>query len=81
MSQERNEVEREKILRLILSSKARERLSNVKIVKPELAKKIEDYLIYLYTSGKLNREVTEAEIVQILKSLSSNKTKIKFVRK
>jgi len=42
------EIIKQKILDLILSPKAKERLSNIKLVKPNLAKQIEDYLVYLY---------------------------------
>ena len=65
--------EREKILRKILTPKARERLGNVRIIKPELVEQLELYLVQLYNSGKLNRLITEKEIVQILSNLGKKR--------
>jgi len=63
------EAQRQGILRMILSPKARERLSNLKLVKPELARAVEDQLIALALSGKLNHVISDEELKAILASI------------
>jgi programmed cell death protein 5 len=61
------------IMAKILDKKARERLSNLKIVKPELAMQLELYLAQLYSTGQVKRKITDAQIVQILSRLTKKK--------
>jgi programmed cell death protein 5 len=63
--------EKRQILRKIISPEGRERLARVRLVKPELVSQIEDYLIKLYTSGKIKKELSEDEIIKLLKILNS----------
>ncbi|KAK6202952.1 putative programmed cell death protein [Scheffersomyces amazonensis] len=70
----------------ILEPSARERLSRVRIVRPERAQQVEQYILQLYRNGAINRKLTEQDIVQILDGLSrdSNQkqsSKIIFDRK
>lgn len=67
------------ILIKILSKQAFERLSRIKLVKPELATQLEFYLIQLYQEGKLKNEVSDEQLKLILESLSSKK-KFKIIR-
>ncbi len=60
------ESQREAILRSILTSEARARLTNLKLVKPEIAKVVEDYIIQLVNSGKLTPPVGEDIVKRIL---------------
>ena len=60
----------------VLDKAARERLANVRLVKPELATQLELYLFQLYQAGQI-RSLTESQLVSILKELGSkNKTRI-----
>lgn len=63
----------------VLDKPARERLANVRLVKPELATQLELYLFQLYQAGQL-RNLTEAQLVSILKEIS-NKKKTNITRK
>ncbi len=58
-----------KELAKILDKKARERLANIRLVKPELAIQLELYLYQLYQTGQL-KSVTEEQMIQILKELN-----------
>jgi len=60
------------IISKILDKKARERLSNLKLVKPELAMQLEIYLVQLYQAGHI-RTITEEQLIEILKKLSEKK--------
>lgn len=64
---------KKKILRLILTKEALERLSRLKLVKPELSNQIELYLIQLHQSGQLKDAITDDEIKQILENLTNKK--------
>lgn len=57
----------------ILEPKARERLNNLKVVKPELAQQLEVYLAQLYNSGQLRSAITEEQFIQMLRKMGSNK--------
>ena len=62
----------------VLDQKARERLSNLKLVKPEIAQQLELYLAQLYQSGQLREKITDEQLVMILRKLTEKReTKIK----
>ncbi len=63
--------EKKQILRKIISPEGRERLSRVKLVKPELVSQLEDYLVGLYLSGRIKKFLSEAEIIKLLEMISS----------
>lgn len=72
------------VLSQILEASARERLARVRIVRPDRAEQVEQYLIKMASSGALNRKVGEKDIVEILDSLSRDEkkqTKIVFDRR
>lgn len=68
------------ILRSILTKEARERLSRIKLIKPDLALQLELYLVQLYQSGKLRGRMTDEQLKSILEMLSSEK-KFKIIKK
>jgi programmed cell death protein 5 len=57
-------------LRLILTQEARERLNNVRLVRPEMADAIENQLIALAQTGRISVPVTEEELKRILEQLA-----------
>jgi programmed cell death protein 5 len=77
---EEKSVMREGVLRMALTSEARQRLANVKMVKPELATSIEDYVIQLASSGRLKRAVDDEQVKQMLLNLQEKKREIKIRR-
>ncbi len=64
----------------ILEPAARERLNNLRVVKPELAMQLEAYLAQLYQAGQIKQKITEAQLITILKKLSE-KRDIRIKRK
>ena len=64
---------RQRALMVLLEPPARQRLMNIRIVKPELATAVENYLINTALSGRLNRSLTDEELKQILLSFSNQK--------
>ncbi|TXT62709.1 MAG: DNA-binding protein [Promethearchaeota archaeon] len=64
------------IMRKILSQKGRQRLENIRMVKPQFAEQIELQLIQLYRSGRFNTPMTDQQFKKILEKISkSNKKK------
>jgi programmed cell death protein 5 len=60
---------RQELLRRILTPEARERLANLRLVRPELVKSLEDQLIALAQSGKIKIPITDEELKTILQNL------------
>ncbi|MEM0157951.1 MAG: DNA-binding protein [Thermoplasmataceae archaeon] len=79
--QEAEKARKQQILRQILSPDARERLANVRLVRPDLAENVENQLIQLAGMGRLNRLVTDADIRDILARLTENKRETKIERR
>ncbi|MEM0000741.1 MAG: DNA-binding protein [Desulfurococcaceae archaeon] len=74
----------EAVLRQILTPEARERLNNLRLVKPELASSLEEQLILLAQSGKVPIPITDELLKRILSELyeqSRRETRITFKRK
>ena len=75
------EIQKQQILRALLSSEARERLTRVKMARKEEGEQIELLLIQLYQQGKITKQVDDAMLKQILeKALMSNKKEFKIRR-
>jgi len=73
--------ERARILRKYLSSEARVRLTNVKMVKPDLAEAVENQIIYLAQTGRLNRVISDDELKSLLARLNQGRHEIKIERR
>jgi len=71
---------RQKALMVLLDSDARQRLMNIRIVKPELAAAVENYLISAASTGRLNRALTDEELKRLLISLQQPKKDFKINR-
>lgn len=68
------------IMRNILTPKARERLANLRSVKPDVATGLEMYLAQLYQSGQIRGKITESQLIEILKKINE-KQEFKIRRK
>ena len=79
--QQRQEMEKNAILRKILSSEARERLTSIKMARPAFGESIEAQLMYLARMGKIQRPLTDDEFKKILISLSSQRREIHIERR
>ena len=72
--------QKEQILKQILTSDARSRLNNIKMVKPELSNLVEQYLIGMVTQGKIRGQLTDDQLKQILLSIQQPKRDFKINR-
>lgn len=69
---------RERLLKVLLTSDARERLTRIKMVKPEVAKAIENTIIQLASSGRLKKAVSDEEIKDYLASMQQPQKNFKI---
>jgi programmed cell death protein 5 len=63
------QAQKEAILRQILTPEARQRLTNIKMVKPQFAEQIEMQLIQLASAGRLRDRVTDEQLKSLLLQL------------
>ena len=71
--QKQLETQKENLLRSILSPEARQRLTNLKMVKPEFTEQLELQLIQLAQQGKIPVPLPDTQLRQILVQLQSRK--------
>jgi programmed cell death protein 5 len=74
----KKQIIKERLLRALLTSEARLRLTNIRMVKPELANIVEEHLIQLATSGKIREPLTDEEFKQLLMVIQKPKRDFKI---
>ena len=72
--------QKEMMLKQVLSSEARLRLNNVRMVKPDLAELVENYILNLSVQGKISGQISDDQLKQILSSAQQPKRDFKFNR-
>jgi programmed cell death protein 5 len=72
---------RQRVLQVVLDPPARQRLMNIRLVKPDLAQTVENYLISAASSGRINRPLTDDELRQLLLRLQQPKKEFRFERR
>jgi len=72
--------QKEMMLKQVLSSEARLRLNNVRMVKPDLAVLVENYILNLSVQGKISGQISDDQLKQILSSAQQPKHDFKFNR-
>ncbi|MEC7373108.1 MAG: DNA-binding protein [Thermoproteota archaeon] len=72
--------QKDMLLKQILSPDARLRLNNVKMVKPDLANMVENYLLGLASQGRSPGQITDDQLKQILLSAQQPKKDFKINR-
>ncbi len=69
---------KDNVLKMLLTSEARQRLNNLKIVKPDVASMVENQLIQSATSGQIKHTITDDELKNILSSFKTEKRDFKM---
>ena len=83
ISQEKDsqlKAQKEIMLKQVLSGDARLRLNNVRMVKPDLADLVENYILNLSVQGKISGQISDEQLKQILSSTQQPKRDFKFNR-
>jgi programmed cell death protein 5 len=78
---EQQQAQKQTILRQILTPEARERLGRIELAYPDLADSIENQLIALAQSGRVQRAIDDATLKQILERVMPKKRDIKIERR
>lgn len=79
-AQQALEAQKQAILRRILTQEARQRLTNIRMVKPEFAEQLELQLIQLAQTGRLKLPITDAQLKDTLARLQSQRKDITIRR-
>lgn len=74
------EVAKKALLRATFTPEARQRLSNLKLVKPQLAQQLELTLIQLAQQGRVNVPITDGQLKIMLGKIQSGKREITIRR-
>ena len=72
--------QKEMMLKQVLSGDARLRLNNVRMVKPDLAELVENYILNLSVQGKISGQISDEQLKQILSSAQQPKRDFKINR-
>jgi programmed cell death protein 5 len=75
------EAQRQQVLRSVLTPEARERLGNLKVAYPDIAMQVEDRIIMLAQSGRLNTMIDDPTLKEILARIVPSKREITIQRK
>jgi len=79
-AQQQVEIQKQSILRQILTPEARQRLTNIKMVRPEFAEQLELQLMQLAQSGKVNLPISDQQLKEALARMQSQRREIKIRR-
>lgn len=74
------EAQKQAVLKQILTPEARQRLTNIRMVKPEFADQIEIQLIQLAQSGRIKVPITDEQLKEALARLQSQRKDIRIRR-
>lgn len=69
------EAQKQALMRKILTPEARQRLQNVKLVRPDFAAQIELQLLQLAQSGRVPLPITDDLLRKLLEQIQSQQTK------
>jgi programmed cell death protein 5 len=79
-AQEQLETQKQAVLKRILTMEARQRLTNIKMVRPDFADQLELQLIQLAQSGKVKIPISDAQLKDALARIQSQRKEIRIRR-
>ena len=79
-AQRRLELQKQSLMRRILTPKARQRLANLKMVRPEFASQLELQIIQIAQQGRISIPITDDQLKEILSRLQRSRREIRIRR-
>ncbi len=79
-TKERLEQQKHAVLRRLLTPEARQRLANLKMVKPDFASQLELQIIQIAQTGRMSLPLDDEQLKEILKKLHTEKKEIQIRR-
>lgn len=80
-AREQRELEKAAAMRAILTPKAKERLANMRLVRPDLASRVEDYLLRIVQTQNVRIPITDKDLKALLTKLIPSKRRTKIERR
>ena len=80
-AQQQVEGQKQAIMRRILTPEARQRINNLKMVKPDFANALEMQLIQLAQAGRVQTPITDEQLKEILVRLQGQRRDIRITRR
>ena len=78
---ERRNAERTELLRRVLTPEARERLGRIRLAKPEVAQAVEQQVLSLAASGRLQRAIDDTTLRALLERIMPERREIHITRR
>lgn len=74
------EAQKKQAMMQLLTPEARARLANIRLTKPEFVDQIEIQLIQLAQAGRVQSQITDDQLKELLRKLIGKKREIKITR-
>jgi len=75
------DAQKQALMRQLLTPEARERLANIRLTRPDIVDSVESQLITLVQSGRINQQIDDYTLRQILRKIVPKKREIKIERR
>ena len=75
------DAQKQALMRQLLTPEARERLANLRMTRPDIVDSVENQLITLVQSGRINQQIDDYTLRQILRKIMPKKREIKIERR
>lgn len=80
-ARQQRELEKAAAMRAILTPEAKQRLANMRLVRPDLVSRVEDYLIGVVQTQNVKIPITDEELKALLSKLIPSRRRTKIERR
>lgn len=75
------ELQKEAVMRALLTPEARERLARVKMARPDFGAQVENLIMQLAQQGRIQQKMSEEQLLALLRQIQGEKKDFKILRK